>query len=347
MRKFTLSAVIFCFAISIYAQFPQTLPIDHTVFFRTAAMGADPTLELGQYASTSATIMQNQWNRSGKAADQGGASPTVEANTIGYSNYIDNQMGKSIILTALGAGLLHSSPYSLSGANEYVGTFYAGMLVNFSTVTGTGVDFFAFDSNYTGNAQRGRIFIKASTNSGFYNAGIGFSGVGDVLTWSGDLTFGTSYLFVASITVAATGTETIKFYVNPALGSAEVDNTPVNSGSYTAALLKIRALTIRQRPEFTGKVAGLRFSNLWTDVVKGGGIQTSLTNSNYSNFATISNKTIQLQEIGNVDIYNMQGAKLLSATNTKIIATNLNKGVYLLRFTNISGNKFFQKFIIQ
>ena len=249
MKKITFLILILCLSLtSVKAQFVsgQTLPLDYNVFFRAAAMGTDPTLEAGTYSSTTATIMQDQWNKSGKttAGEGGGASPTVEANTLGYSNYIDNQKGKTIIFTAITtAGTLRSSPYSLTANNEYTGaTFYVGMLVNFSSVTGSGVDFFAFDSNHTGNAQRGRIFIKASTNSGFYNAGIGFSGSGDVLTWSGDLAFGTTYFFVASISVAATGTETIKLYKNPVLGSLETDNTPVNSGTYTAALLKLRAL---------------------------------------------------------------------------------------------------------
>jgi hypothetical protein len=351
MKKITLLVALFCLTFSALAQFPQTLPIDHTVFFRIAAMGTDPTLEKATYATTSDAILANQWNRSGKTTngEGGGASPTVETNALGYSNYIDNQMGKTINLTPTAATTIRSTPYSLTAANEYTAaTFYAGMLVKFTTVTGSGVDFFAFDSNYTGNAQRGRIFIKASANTGFYNMGIGFSGSGDVGTsWSTDLAIGSTYLVVASISVAATGTETIKLYINPTLGSVEGDNTPVNSGTYTAALFKIRALTIRQRPEFAGMVAGLRFSNSWADIVKGGGISTSVENPGISNFANVSNKSIQLQELGNVDIYNMQGAKLISATNTRTIDTNLNKGVYLLRFTNITGKVKIQKIIIQ
>lgn len=353
MKKITFLALSLCLSFTtIKAQFVigQTLPLDHNVFFRAAALGIDPTLELGQYTGTdeaSIAIMQNQWNRSGKAADQGGASPSVEASTLSYSNYIDNNNGKAINLAALGTGLLHSSIYSLTSGSEYVGTtFYAGLLVKLTEVTSTGDDFFAFDANFTANKQRGRIFIKASANTGFYNAGIGYSAKTDVTTWSGDLALGTTYFFVASISVAATGTETITLYINPIIGSLESANTPVNSGSYTAALNKLRGLTVRQRPGFAGKIAGLRFSNSWTDVVKAS-TYTGLINPSVTNFATVTNKKIQFNEIGNVEICNLQGAKLVSAVKTNSINTNLSKGLYIVKFTNSTNQKFTQKIVVQ
>jgi hypothetical protein len=358
MKKITF-LLTFCTLTVLAMAYPQTLPINYSQFFATSAMGTDPTLEKGIYTSTSATLMANQWNRSGKltSGEGGGVSPVVEANGLGYSNYIDNYQGKSIILAAniqpdplVSGSLFRSTIFSLTSVStDYTDkAFYAGMLVNFSSVTGSGVDFFAFDSNYTGNSQRGRIFIKASVNLGYYNMGIGWSGVGDVLTWSPDLAFNTTYFIVAkNYPLSVSGNETIALYINPTLGETEANSTINNSGSYAWSFKKILGLTIRQRPEFAGKVAGLRFSDNWADIVKGGGIFTSLNNTTISNFVNVIDKTIQLQEVGNVEVYNFQGAKLLSAKNTKSIDTNLSNGLYIVKFTNSLNQQSIQKITIR
>ena len=336
MKKITLLLVMCSFSVMLMA-YPQTLPIDYNSFFAASAIGTNPNLEKGIYTTTSASIMQNQWNRSGKLTSGEGAgfSPQVENNNLAYLNFVNNNLGKAIILDPniqadplVSGSTFRTTVYSLtSSSTDYVGTFYAGMLINFTTVPNSAVDFFAFDSNYTGNAQRGRIFIKASVNSGYYNIGIGFSGSGDVTTWSSDIALGSTNYIVAKIIVAASGNESIALYLNPALNDLESGSTPVNSGSYTAALKSIKGLVIRQRPGIGGKIAGLRFSNNWSDIVAVQSTATQLTAPVVSSATSVTANgfTANWTPVANSAGYDVQvylGANLISTTNTAGQATN-------------------------
>ncbi len=341
MKRITLLLVLSLLFEIAKATYPQTLPIDYPQFFKPTAIGVNPALENGIYTSGTATINPNAWNRSGKltAGEGGGVSPVVEASTLNYSSYIDNNAGKAILLDPniaadpnVASSTFRTSVYSLTTlATDYVGTFYAGMLINFSAVAGSGVDFFGFDSNYTGNAQRGRIFIKASANAGYYNVGIGFSGVSDIPTaaWSQDLAIGTTYFVVAKINVAATGTESNALYVNPGLGILETSATPLSnySTTFTAALKSIKGLVIRQRPGIGGKIAGIRFSNNWSDVVKSGMTQANApTVSSATNITGTSfTANWSLPSTNNALSYNIllyQGSTLLSTTNVSNATTS-------------------------
>jgi len=49
-------------------------------------------------------------------------------------------------------------------------------------------------------------------------------------------------------------------------------------------------------------------------------------------FVTAIGKTILCSETGLIQVYNLQGAKVLQATNTSKVATNLESGLYIVRF---------------
>lgn len=340
MKKITL-LLAFCSIYVIAKAYPQTLPIDYQQFFATSAMGTDPSLEKGIYTSSTATIMPNQWNRSGKltAGEGAGVSPIVENSTLNYSTYVDNNIGKAINLDPniqadpnVSGSTFRTTIYSLtSSSTDYTGkAFYAGMLVNFTTVTSTsGTDFFGFDSNYTGNAQRGRIFVKASVNSGYYNMGIGFSSTSDVSAWSGDLTLGTTYFIVAKIIPASSGSETIALYINPAIGATEAESAVNNTGSYTAALKSIKGLIIRQRPGMGGKIAGIRFGDNWSDVVKASPsslIQLSSPSVGTPTDATANGFTAHWSPVNHATGYDVKiylGTNLVGTTNASGQATSI------------------------
>jgi len=285
MKKLTIIfALCSCFLLA-KATYPQTLPIDYSSFFTATAMGTDGlTLEKGVYAdatqTASAPLMANQWSRSGKltSGEGGGVSPGIENSTLAFSTYIDNNTGKAILLdpniqpSTVTSSSFRSTIYSLTSlSTDYFGTFYLGALVNLSTVTSTtGIDFMTLDGNYAGNSQRGRVFVKAGSTSGFYQMGVGFSGATDVSAWSGDIALGSTNLIVLKFTTAATnGTEIASLYLNPVPGVSETATSGLNNTvSGTAGMKSIKGIVIRQRPGMGGKVAGLRFSNNWEDVVK-------------------------------------------------------------------------------
>lgn len=280
MKKITLILMLCTLTLAAMA-YPQTLPIDYTQFFATTAIGSSISLEKGVYLTTSDPLMANQWNRSGKliSGEGGGVSPVIENNTLSYSTYIDNNLGKAILLDPnilpdpnVTSSTFRTTIYSLtSSSSDYNGSFYIGMLVNMTTVSSSGIDFLAMDANYTGNSQRGRVFVRSTASpAGYYQMGVGFSGTSDVGTWSADLALGTTYFIVLKYTTAPTGgTETATLYLNPTLGETEAATTSmVNTVSATAALKSIKGFIIRQRPNMGGKLAGIRFSDNWEDVVK-------------------------------------------------------------------------------
>lgn len=324
MRKITL-LLAFCTITTLAMAYPQVLPIDYTQFFATTAIGDNPNLEKGIYTSTAAgtPLMANQWNRSGKltSGEGGGVSPIVENSTLNYSNYIDNNLGKAIVLNpSIASGTLRTTIYSLTENNEYTGTaFYLGILVNFSSAPSTANDFLSFDSNHTGNAQRGKIYVKSV--SGGFQAGVGFAD-GTTATFSNTLNYNETYFFVLKFTPMSTGSETVSLFINPIPGETEGVTTSLNNSiTTTAALLRIKGVVVRQRPSIGVKIAGLRFSDNWADVVKAS--QSSLTQLSVPTVGSASSITslgftANWTEIANASGYDVKvylGSNLINTTN--------------------------------
>ena len=76
-------------------------------------------------------------------------------------------------------------------------------------------------------------------------------------------------------------------------------------------------------------------------------IYTGLNNLSRNSFITASGKTIITTEIGDLTIYNIQGAKVLDASCTNKLTTNLNTGLYIIRFTSQSGKVVSTKLIVK
>ena len=343
MKKITIIfALCSCFLLA-KATYPQVLPIDYSSFFTATAIGTDGlTLERGVYIdatqTASAPLMANQWNRSGKlnSGEGGGVSPVIENNALSYSTYIDNNSGKAILLdpniqpSTVASSTFRSTIYSLTSlSSDYFGTFYLGALVNLTTVTSTtGIDFITFDGNYAGNSQRGRVFVKASATSGFYQMGVGFSAATDVSAWSGDIALGSTNLIVLKFTTAATnGTEIASLYLNPVPGATEAAASLNNTVSGTAGMKSIKGIIIRQRPGMGGKLGGFRFSNTWDDVVKSSavavpalatpviGSASDITSTGFTaNWTPVANAT-------GYDVKVYSGITLVSTTNASGQAT--------------------------
>ncbi|MBV5343605.1 T9SS type A sorting domain-containing protein, partial [bacterium] len=68
---------------------------------------------------------------------------------------------------------------------------------------------------------------------------------------------------------------------------------------------------------------------------------------------TISNqirnigKTVFVPELGEIEVYNLQGVRLIQAQNVNRVSTNLKTGLYLVRFTNQKGQMYSNKLILQ
>ncbi|MEI7502694.1 MAG: T9SS type A sorting domain-containing protein [Paludibacter sp.] len=70
---------------------------------------------------------------------------------------------------------------------------------------------------------------------------------------------------------------------------------------------------------------------------------TALNEVNVSNTISVIGKTIIANETGNMQIFNLQGAQILQYQAVSKAITNLNSGIYIVRFTNTKGKQTIQK----
>lgn len=271
MKKSILFTFVFCFvAVVVIAQYPQTLPITHTAFFAESAIGSEVSLEKGSYSASGDAILANQWNRSW-GANSGtqptqGTSPVIENSTLTYSNYIDNNAGKAIILNSTNG--LRRTVYSLSSSNQYRDAdFYLSMLVNVSSAPASALYFLNTDGSHTNNTTRGCIFIKSATDGFQIGLSTDFSSA-NVTAWSSVIGYNQTHLIVIKVKPVSSGATSYAMYLNPNIADAEAQQTALSDITVASGgLAQLRGITLQQNNGIGLKLAGLRFSNSWADVV--------------------------------------------------------------------------------
>lgn len=277
MKKVSLLLAALTFAcVSVFGDYSQVLPLNYEDFFRADAVAeGGAALERDVYTGTTqgtGVIKVNQWNRGGKSGDDGGENPAIAASTLAFGSYIDNRKGSEIQLAKLSTGT-RASIYSMQEGSTYSEQpFYVALLVQISSVTSSTADIFACDGNYTANAQRARMYIGPSGSG--YKIGVGWNAAPS--DWSPELEFGSTHLVVIKVTPDkenGTDAESAVFYLDPDLDAAEADQTPVST-VVGNGLKSVRGLTVRQRSNCAGKIAGLRFGASWADVVKAAEVPT-------------------------------------------------------------------------
>ena len=92
-------------------------------------------------------------------------------------------------------------------------------------------------------------------------------------------------------------------------------------------------INLRQRG-IGAQIGGIRVGKSWDSVVLGK--NTGIDNVNTTNFR-ISGKSIITDEPGNLRIYNLAGSEVLSAATEGRLDTNLDKGMYLIKFVDNTG----------
>ena len=66
-----------------------------------------------------------------------------------------------------------------------------------------------------------------------------------------------------------------------------------------------------------------------------------------SNFVTAVGNAIIASEVGDMEVYNLQGARVIVAHNVNRLSTSLSRGLYVVRFINNSGKQIIQKIAIR
>jgi hypothetical protein len=126
-----------------------------------------------------------------------------------------------------------------------------------------------------------------------------------------------------------------------------ISTTNVSSGTSLAYL------SLTQGTTYTYKVKAIGDNSVYFDSYISAGMDaipspaTAIDNTKMSIFVSVQGKSILLSEIGDIEVYNLQGAQLIQKQGVNKINTNLENGLYVVRFTNNSGKQFVQKVIIK
>jgi hypothetical protein len=134
-------------------------------------------------------------------------------------------------------------------------------------------------------------------------------------------------------------------------------NTLVNTTTASGQATQSLAITGLQADSiYTYKVSAVGDGdNLYSNSVLSGAsgtiktltdLGTSVNSIKNVSIITVSGKSIMSSEIGNFELYNLQGAKLINEKETNIIYANLPKGLYIVRFKSTDNQITTQKLIL-
>lgn len=333
MKKLILFSVFCTLTLVAKAQYPQTLPIDYSSFLSDGAINLDGTDLIRE---TYTGFLPNEWI--GSPTTSSGFN-VQQNSTLSYSDYADNTLGKAIVTTTT----RNHAFYVLTNNYVYSGkAFYLSTLINISSFR-SGDAFLIFGQQYSGTFGRGKVV--AVTNGIGYSLGVQFNNETPV-AGSTVLNLNQTYLVVVKITPSETDPETISVFVNPVIGDNEPVTPEATTTSGTSPQLKhIQGIDLRATISCT--MAGMRFSDNWSDVVQGGGLLTSINDvKTGSDIVSVQGKTIFVTEVGKIQIYNLQGKMLVEANNVSQLVTNLDKGIYIVRFTNEKGQTIIRKVLL-
>jgi hypothetical protein len=274
MKK-TTTFLAMCIAATM-AQAAVNFPLNYSTIFATSATNGN-VLEL------STTQAVNTWSQGNFSKTTGIASPSVENSTMSYSTYIDNNKGKTILLNSTSStytnAYIGNSAFTLttSTTDLVAGTYYLSFLLNVSeaqNINSNTAAIIGFDKYSNGSSPRGRVSIMPSTINAAteYKLYPGTAGSLTELAAATGLVYGTTYLIVLKyqiITASSTAAEcAVSLFVNPTIGAVEPSTiyTVLNTGVSNADC--IRSYTVFQQPGLTAKIAGIRLSTSWSEVVK-------------------------------------------------------------------------------
>ncbi len=194
----------------------------------------------------------------------------------------------------------------------------------------------------------------------------GVVGLGDNVTYSdGYILMATTPVITnmaAPVASAATNITTSGFTANWSLvnnaSSYDVrvyDATPTQVGTTTnvaAGILSLDVAGLNSNASYTYTVTTrgdgvLHFDSApSTPKALTTAVATALNSITGNSFITASGKTIIASEAGQIQVYNLQGARVLQAQNTSKVVTALESGLYIVHFTGSNGKTNCTKIII-
>ncbi len=300
------------------------------------------------------------WYKTGKSADVNSASLKLEDEPLFYAGYINSGLGKSVKIDWGTAGtdnrpdvcrFIEHDKKIKTGKLYYSFLLQVNDAHSFSSTTNEdGTDWrdvFCIaegGSDVAGNALRGRFFIQVNPDDPTkvnYSISKNTAFTSTVSPDNmGSMNAGQAYLVVIRQTLTGAGsTDAVEVIVNPAIAATEPSTGWINGKTNDASAFGgTYAVMLRRRNLGSTadiRIAGLRVGYTYADAVgaSAAGVKSIQDNKNIKAIA----KTIVTNEIGNVKVYSFAGKEMLSAKTYGNLETNLNNGLYLVRFVAENG----------
>jgi len=326
MKKLTFILALSILCVLGKAKADVTLPADYNSFFAASATNADGTTLEKSYSAT-----VQEWFR--KSYTGSSSVPTIQANSLGFANYVDNYLSKEIVLARTYSSAVRCSAFQLySTADATLGTYYASVLINVSQATSTGKEILSFDKLSGGTAPRARVFIKSGTTG--FKLAIASNTLGSTSEYTTtEYSYNTTHLLVIKYIIGAS-TEDASLFVNPTVGDTEPSAIATAIQSATSGGQAI-CFNVYKQDGLASKIAGIRIGKSWADVVKNGGklpAPSLLPVENITSTGFTAKWTTVAAATG-YDVYVYQGGVQVGSTQNVLGQTASN-----LEITGLSGN---------
>jgi hypothetical protein len=288
----------------------------------------------------------NHWTVSQKSTDNLGVSPKIGEGALFYTGYAGSNIGNVAILDSINGNVAGTQRIStkivtygsdtLILANESKTYFAFLAKISIDSKKSSLRDFFTLEGSVTSTNNRGRVFAKV-TSAGALTFGITKNTT--TMTESGIFSLDVNHLIVLVYQTVGTvaSDDIVKLYIDPDLSKTEDQQTNVLTAADTQTDYSTSnriGINLRQRG-IGAQIGGIRVGRTWNAVLLGTtGVQQVEMDS--KNITTIE-KSILTNQAGNIKVYNLTGAEILSARTEGKLQTSLSKGLYLVRFVGVDG----------
>ena len=269
----------------------------------------------------------------------------------GYVNSGTGKVLKCLYTGVSGASYASYKPFN-NGNSLTSGVVYLSFLYKVQAKGGSYAQIIGMTSSGSSTAGVHLWYEYVSTST--FKLGISrytttTSTAGNVITYGTTLDATATYFIVVKYDI---DNKIASFFVNPTIGtstesgvSATDDGTNLVSTSLTSLSHLIIRATASSNSNFY--IGGIRVSTSWADAVASNGIATNTSAIQISNPIKVVDKEIISHVTGTIQIYNLQGKLLIEKKNINHFTTNLNCGLYVVRFVNNECKNIIQKIIIQ
>ena len=359
----------FLMAVSIVLGLQAQVFLNETFNYSTERLASqlgDPRTE-NVNPPTQLPFVWYQTSNAGQSPDNS-VSHLIGDYPLYYEGYISSEAGKSVIINDADKTMQRVDVVRFFETNSEVikdGVMYYAFMLNvadFKTHTSGAGDVnnewrdiivLCDGTGYNvGQRLRGRFFIRQEGNNTVeytiskntnYEKMDGAQPVN-----KGSVSLGDTHLFIIKQTLTGGADCTLEVIANPALTATEpatgwINGNPGDTNEFNGAFgIGIRHRWLAASAEAT--LGGLRVARTWSEVL---GLTNGLSSINVDKDIYANGKTIVTGRPGTARIFNITGQEIISTQIKGQLDTDLNTGIYIVRFTDEAGKITSAKVIIK